>query len=206
MAFTVENGSGMADATAYISVAAFRAHQADRGRDVSSITDDDAETAIVRATDYIDQRFGRDFRGYRTLTDQALAWPRIDAYDNSGDPINGIPRLLVRACAEYAVRAHLVKELLPDAPTAQPSQDLTDVSSVTTGDAQASGVIREVDQRLGPLVQRISYMSAAEVQQALQDRDAFAAGVVSGVWLPQYPAADLCIAELIDSTRRVIRS
>jgi len=65
MAFTVEDGSGVKGATSYTTVAFFRAYFADRGIDVSSLTDDQVQAALVAATDYIDTRWGLRFLGRR---------------------------------------------------------------------------------------------------------------------------------------------
>ena len=59
MAFTLETGSGLELANAYIDVTFFDDFHTDRGRDISALNATIVETAIVRATDYIDKRFGR---------------------------------------------------------------------------------------------------------------------------------------------------
>lgn len=202
MAFTVEDGSGVQDANAYIAVAFFREHHADRGRitDDPAITDAQAQTAIVRATDYIDQRFGTRFRGFRQMKSQGLEWPRLSAFDDDDYLLDDVPAQIQKACAEYALRAHVLGELAPDAPRAAPSQDLSDPSAVVVGTSQASGVIQSVSRQVGPIRTATSYMSQAEIESLLRDRNAFANGLVSGVYIPQYPTADLWINEVIDES------
>jgi len=103
MAFTPETGTGLATANAYITLAAFKAHHNDRGRVYTGLyTDPVIQTAIVKATDYLDKRFGRRFRGVKGSSAQALAWPRISAFDASGYAFEGVPRQLAMATAEYA--------------------------------------------------------------------------------------------------------
>lgn len=207
MAFTPETGSGVAGANAYIAVAFFREHHTDRGREVSSIVDTDVETAIVRATDYVDKRFSRVYRGFRQSREQGLEWPRISAFDDDDYLLSEVPNQLEKATAEYAIRAHILKELAPDAPRAAPSQDLSDATNVITGTEQASGVVTRSADQVGPIRTERSYTSQAEIQAILRDRNAYASGLVSGVYIPSYPEADLWIQEIItpSTLRRVLR-
>lgn len=208
MAFTVENGSGVTGANAYIAVVFFREYHADRGRVTTPAIDDAAaQVSIVRASDYIDQRFGQRFRGDRQQKSQGLEWPRISAFDNDGYLLDDVPSQIQRACAEYALRAFVLGELLPDAPRAAPSQNLADPAAPVTGAAQPSGVVRSQARQVGPLRTSNTFMSQAEVQALLRDRSAMAGGLVSGVYIPEYPAADLWLQEVIDTARRrVVRA
>ena len=110
MAFVVEDGSAKADATSYVSVTDADGYFADRGNTAWTGTNAVKQAALVKATDYIEGRFGRRFIGSKKTTTQALAWPRTGAADFAD---NEVPALLCRACCEYAVRA-LVAELAPD--------------------------------------------------------------------------------------------
>jgi len=109
MAFVLEDGSGVADANAFASVAYVNAYFVDRG--ITSWTGSDAlkQSYIIRATDYIVTRFGRRFKGEELYPDtQALPFPR------TGDPaVEGMPDTLLKATAEYANRAR-VAPLAPD--------------------------------------------------------------------------------------------
>lgn len=202
--FTVETGSGIASANAYISVEQFQDHHLSRGRDVSGIADGDIEVAVVRATDYIDQRFIRLYRGFKQNSDQSLGWPRISAYDDSDFALLMVPPQIVKATAEYALRAHILKELAPDAPRSAPSQDFSDPDAVVTGASQASGVIKSTSDAVGPLKTSVTYASSAEIQSLLRDRDAHAGGLVSGMYIPQYPTADMWLNEVIDTGNRTL--
>ena len=85
MAFTLEDGSGITGSNAYDSVADIDAHHVDRGNTGwSDFTTADKQTAIIRASDYIDKRFGRRFRGVRKLKNQGREWPRTNAFDDDG--------------------------------------------------------------------------------------------------------------------------
>lgn len=114
MAFTVETGSGLAGANAYLSVADFKTHHTDRGRSYSAYADGVIQGAIVKATDYIDKQFSRRFRGWKQSSSQGLAWPRTGAFDNNGWALEGVPAQLTKATAEYALLAlSLGTELAP---------------------------------------------------------------------------------------------
>lgn len=112
MAFTVQDNDGsVADANAYITVDEFTVYHADRGNEVDGGTAD-IEQAIVRATTYLDTRFMYKGRKLNNL-DQTTEWPRTNCYDRERNYVNGIPRAVKNATAEYALRA-LTIELSPD--------------------------------------------------------------------------------------------
>lgn len=98
MAFVVEDGTGLQASTAYIEVAFADDYFADRNVTLwSSYSQLEKEAAIIAATDYVDARWGSLFKGQVIFLDQALLFPR-SAFD-------GIPTLLKKAVAEYALRA-----------------------------------------------------------------------------------------------------
>lgn len=119
MGFAVQNNEGtVVGANAYITVQEFKDYHTDRGVDVSDFDDQGIESAIVRATDYLDQRF--IFVGGRRLgREQTTEWPRTNAWDRDRRYINDIPPEVKEACAEYAIRA-LSQVLNPD-----PERDAT---------------------------------------------------------------------------------
>lgn len=73
MAFIVETGSGIPGANALASVAFVDAYLADRGRSTengwSGLSDTVKKQKIVAGTDYIEQRFGQEFRGEKANLD-----------------------------------------------------------------------------------------------------------------------------------------
>ncbi len=124
MAFTVEDGTGLAAANAYVSVADFKAYHDDRLNDYSAFTDPQIEDAIVKGTDYMDRRYRNRFIGRRKEVDrsttattpaQRLEWPRIAAVHPSGALMNEdvVPIEVEEACYEYSFRA-LTITLAPD--------------------------------------------------------------------------------------------
>lgn len=110
MAFVVEDGTAKADANSYVTIADADSYFADRGNTAWTGADAVKQAALVKATDYIEGRFGQRFIGSKKTTTQALAWPRTGAADFAD---TAIPVGLRRACCEYAVRA-LSAELAPD--------------------------------------------------------------------------------------------
>ncbi len=73
--FSVEDGTGKADATSYATVAQFQQYWLDRGITLSTADVTNAEAYLNQASDYIDTHY--DFIGAPTYPDvQALEWPR----------------------------------------------------------------------------------------------------------------------------------
>jgi hypothetical protein len=106
MAIVVEDGNGLADSVAYVSIATVVAFATSRGLSFSSSTTSQ-EAAIVRATAYIDARYGSVFSGTALKgRTQALRWPRLNAIDIEGNSIasNAVPREIAAATSEAAIR------------------------------------------------------------------------------------------------------
>lgn len=97
MTITVEDGTGLSNATSYVSVDEFATYAANRG---VTITGTASELLIV-AMDYIEQQ---NFKGQKGTKEQALQWPRynvwIDGYSVDADEI---PTLLKEAQMEAAL-------------------------------------------------------------------------------------------------------
>lgn len=110
----LETGAGLNNSNAYIDVEYFVDYWLARGVAVAA-NELDIASAIIIATQYADSVF--NFRGEIKLTTQALAWPRVEVYDNEGREISPdvVPVKLKQAIAEYAKR-QLEASLLPDMP------------------------------------------------------------------------------------------
>jgi hypothetical protein len=102
MAFSVQNDTGtVTDANAYITVTEYRTYWTDRGVDTSSQDDTVVEGLIVQATQYIDTRY--QYNGEKlTGRDQTTEFPRAYLYDGYCNLVEGVPREVKNACAEYA--------------------------------------------------------------------------------------------------------
>lgn len=208
MAFTLETGSGVAGANAYIDVAYFRTHHSDRGNTAHlDFTDTDAQAGIIRATEYVDKRFGIRFVGLRKTKAQGLEWPRLDAFDADGFLLSGpddLPRNLEKAVAEYALRALICGVLAPDPVLPVPKQDLTDSSGTRDTDVVTGEVTRKRD-KVGPLEEERWYETRS--RSVTRSLGAAARGVQSSLLndfnIPEYPEADLWLEELLRSSMNV---
>ncbi|MBL8967951.1 MAG: hypothetical protein JNG85_13165 [Spirochaetaceae bacterium] len=98
----VEDGTGLATAQSYVSVADCTTYHAARGNAAwaAAATDSLREQALVRATQALD---GKRFRGVRASAAQALEWPRFDAFDDSLYALEGVPAKLKAATCEAAL-------------------------------------------------------------------------------------------------------
>lgn len=97
-----DNGS-VEGALSYVDATYFRAYHLDRGNNVSTYTDAQVESALVKATDYMDGRWS--FIGQRSLPSQRTQWPRFDASDSDDQVRTGIPIEVKEAQCEYALVA-----------------------------------------------------------------------------------------------------
>jgi hypothetical protein len=117
MSLIVETGSGSATSESYASVTFFDSHHADRGNTLAAtLSTNEKEQALRRATDYMLQVFRSRWKGVRLNAVQALDWPRYGVYL---EPVlNGaasefpnlvasdiVPAEIQKACAEFAFRA-----------------------------------------------------------------------------------------------------
>jgi hypothetical protein len=117
MALTVEDGSGLAAAESYLSVADADTYWSKHGNPPAweGASDSNKEDALRRATQWIDLHYGDRFSGRKRLSTQALRWPRLGATTDEDFAIlaSTIPESLKDATAEMARRA-VGTELLSD--------------------------------------------------------------------------------------------
>lgn len=108
-----EDGTGLADADSYVSVAICSAYHIAFGNAAwAAASPDDQNAALRRATQYIDTRYS--FDGHPFSLTQALAWPR-DCVNGLADDAWPVKRLSDATC-ELALRA-LTDSLYDDAQT-----------------------------------------------------------------------------------------
>lgn len=161
MPFVVEDGTGKADATAYLTVAAADAYAADHTTPAgwSAASSTAKEAAIRAATDFLDRQYAGAWRGRPWSSTQRLSWPRggvvLDGYELSASPL---PRQLLEACAEVAFKSFLGEALMAD--VADPSRIVSESvavgpisKSVTYAGAKASAAYwRTVESLVAPLL------------------------------------------------------
>lgn len=192
MAFTVEDGTVVADANSYASVAYFESYFTDRGVDHSAMSNTQKEQALVRATDYVDKRFGRLFRGYRSSSSQELEWPRNDAYDDNDYPLSPVPKVLKQAVCEYAWRSHNLGELAPD-----PALSFNTRDSLGTGTTESASNVESLREKVGPIETETRFGSSSSSGV----RTATGSSLTQADTIPAYPAADLLLEGIIESKR-----
>lgn len=101
MALIVEDGTGLATAESYISVAAADTYIADyKGADATwdAATASAKEVAARQATQYLDNSYF--WKGENYSSTQSLYWPRNFVYDDRDVLIEGLPVRVARATAE----------------------------------------------------------------------------------------------------------
>lgn len=143
MALLVEDGTGLAAADSYLSVADANAYHSAMGyADWDGASDATKEAALRRATQYIDARYR--FRGEPLTSSQALAWPRA-GYDWP-------QRRIQQATAELALRA-LAGALHSDQSTGEVARESVGPITVEYAASGLSGQTRYaiVDDLLVPL-------------------------------------------------------
>ncbi len=130
MALTVEDGTGLAAAEAYVSVADADAYWVLRFPPVEwkEAATSERERALRTATEWLDAQFVHRWRGVIKVSTQALSWPRSGAYDIDGRGVSSsaVPTAVERATAELAA------ELLVDPAALRPGPtDAEDVEEET---------------------------------------------------------------------------
>lgn len=191
MALTVEDGTGLVGADAYISVAnADTYFLASANATWAAATTPAKEVAIVKATRYIEKRFGTKWKGLIASSEQALGWPRRYVYDELGtELVDQVPVQIARACAEYAVQA-LVNPLIPET-----------VYPVADGAPVPFGRINRKVEKVGPVYEETYYSTGG----AHASKVGSGSSLVDGDKVVQYPEADFLIGPFIKSTKGVSR-
>lgn len=104
--FILEDGTGIENANAYITILECKAYWTDRSIDYTGLTDAQIQTAIINATQFIDGRYS--FKGFPTTVIQGLMFPRSnggaikDTKYNRTVAVNVIPTTLKNATCEIA--------------------------------------------------------------------------------------------------------
>lgn len=113
--FIVEDGTGIAGANSYVTVAAADAYDADHGALAawSAASESEKQEALRLATQYLDMNYNGRWRGQKADGDQGLAWPRISAVDDDGYTLEDVPDKLAEACVEMALASIAGDDFLP---------------------------------------------------------------------------------------------
>jgi len=195
MAFVKETGLGLANSNAYCDDTEFTAHHLDRGAVASGeFTTAEIQAAIINATDYIDKRFARRFRGIQLNNSQALQWPRRMAYNDAGFAFDPIPTQLKKATNEYAlIVLHLEHNLAP-----VPATEFATLDADGNIVSEASGVVTSKTETVGPITESTGYESFAASGHAMESTGNMTQRI------PAYPQADLWLEWLLDTGSREV--
>jgi hypothetical protein len=135
MPLTVEDGTGLADADSYVSVAQADAYHSAMGNAEWTGEPVDLEAALRRATQYVDARY--TFRGTPLRYGQALAFPRTCDGAAYSWPIKN----LVAATCELALRA-LAGPLVADEDPVAVTKEVVGPIEVDYAAPRAGGQVR----------------------------------------------------------------
>lgn len=142
MALTVEDGTGVAGAESYVSVADCADYATARGLTFPVSPENEAEAALRVATAWIDGKYRTRFPGSRTNgRSQGLEWPRTDATDASGEDIaeDEIPVEIISATCEAAIR------------------ELASAGSLNPDRVATDGALKRQLDKVGPLETETEY-------------------------------------------------
>lgn len=167
MAFTVEDGSGLANATALVAVATVDAFWADRGGNATwdaiadipsgATEEEQKQAAIVKASDYVRSHPGYRWRGSKKTAAQRMPWPRTGAQERDGAealPDDAVPWQVVDAVCVLAPRAAAGENLFPDLTRGGQiaSQTVGPISTSYFKNAPVGKVLQAVDGLVAPLL------------------------------------------------------
>ena len=112
MSFIIEDGTGVAGATSYATVAQAQAYATYRGLSLPA-AEADVQKLLIKACDFL-QSLEDQYQGSRTDAEQALAWPRsgVTVFGTLLVKDDAIPGMLVQAQCQLAFDS-VANELLP---------------------------------------------------------------------------------------------
>lgn len=149
-------------ANSYASVAQANTYFTDRAAAAWTGTDAVKEAALIRATQWIDGRYGDRWPGTRlNLREQALDWPRINVTDRDGAFVahDEIPVEVINATCEAAIRELVTPGVLSPDITPGMIKVLTQVEGLqwtplrtSAGVSDMTLTITAVDRALASLI------------------------------------------------------
>lgn len=160
MALVVEDGTGLSNTNAFVSVADADARHSLLGN--SAWTGDNAakESAIARATAYMEQAYRSRWQGFRHNHDQALSWPRNSVVIDEFVVVesNVVPADIANACADLALRA-LNDDLNADLTRGVVRKKVGPLETEYDRNSPQSKRYRAVDMALAPYLKGSSAMA-----------------------------------------------
>ena len=109
----VEDGTQVANANSFVSVADARIYAVNRGVALPS-SDDELAAMLIKAVDYLEAQ-AESFQGERVSETQDLQWPRTEVYIYGAlVPSNVIPKSLISAQVQLAMAINAGLDLQPN--------------------------------------------------------------------------------------------
>jgi len=163
MSLIVENGTGMANAESYSSVAEADTYFANRGNETWTDLDSvQKEIALRKATDYMLQNYRLSWKGARVNSIQALDWPRYSVFTDElvpgmqasriQVPSNIVPKEVKIACFELALKTLTGDDLAPDQERSVISETIGPISTTYDKDSPQQVKYRAIDLTLRPFL------------------------------------------------------
>ena len=154
----VEDGTGLANADSYATVAYADTYHENRGNTAwDSVSD--KEAALRKATDFMVGKYRLRWAGVRKTLTQALDWPRdiVPVIDKPGRYIayyanTIVPTEVMNACASLALRAASA-DLLADQEQGKVSVTVGPISTTYDNNSSQGTKYPEVDNILRPFLQ-----------------------------------------------------
>lgn len=112
---TVEDGSNVANANSFVTLAEVRAYAEARGV-ILPVADDSLAVMLIKACDYLEAQANR-YQGEIANEGQSLQWPRIDVYISGSEtafPSNAIPKQLKSAQSSLVIAINEGVDILPN--------------------------------------------------------------------------------------------
>jgi len=145
VAIIVEDGTGVAGANSYVTVAEFQAYALARGITIIG----NPETLLIRAMDYIESL---DYCGHKLTYTQTLQWPRYGVWvDSIPYQVNVIPIELKNAQMQTAISIDSGVDPLSTIPRVIHSASVGPMS-VTYEDGSHTETIRSINASISKLI------------------------------------------------------
>lgn len=142
----VEDGSGMTNSNSYVSEAELSSYAADRGITVTG----DADDLLIKAMDYLESQ---SFIGFKETKDQALQWPRANAYiDGYLVNYNEIPYELKKSQFEIALSIDVGVDPQANVARTQKRVKVGELEVEYADDSASTTIVKKISNSLKKLV------------------------------------------------------
>jgi hypothetical protein len=174
MALIVEDGTGVTNASSYISIADANTYFAQLDNaSWAALTDTQKEAALRKAAQHLWLVYWQRWKGTRTLVTQGLDWPRKDVAMSVGgvDYIlddNTVPQAIIEAQLELAAQTLVSELLVTDPGGRRVKRQKVDVLEIEYEEGAGSVIARfpAVEYRVEPYLSTSTSRRVGEVVRA----------------------------------------